>query len=82
MKQNSTATLNEIMVEFASNTGLAPENSHPKRYLWTDAFAVCNFLELYNQTNEKNYLDLALRLIYQVHHVLGKYILKVKKLAG
>ena len=72
MKQNSTI-LKGIMTEFASNTGLEPENIHPKRYLWTDAFAVCNFLELYNQTNEKNYLNLALRLIYQVHHVLGQY---------
>ena len=80
MTQNSTATLKEIMIEFASNTGLAPENSHPKRYLWTDAFAVCNFLELYNQTNDKNYLDLALRLIYQVHHVLGKYNPESKKI--
>ena len=53
MKQNSTGTLKEIMTEFASNTGLAPENIHPKRYLWTDAFAVCNFLELYNQTNDE-----------------------------
>lgn len=61
------------MTEFASNTGLEPENIHHKRYLWTDAFAVCNFLELYNQTNEKNYLNLALRLIYQVHRVLGQY---------
>jgi DUF1680 family protein len=38
-----------------------------------DAFAVCNFLELYNRTNEKKYLNLAQRLVYQVNHVLGQY---------
>ena len=73
MNQNTTALLNDFMTEFANNTGLAPESSHPKRYLWTDAFAVCNYLELYNRTNDKKYLNLALTLIYQVHHILGKY---------
>jgi hypothetical protein len=46
MKQNSTLILRDFMTDFASNTGLAPESSHSKRYLWIDAFAVCNFLEL------------------------------------
>jgi hypothetical protein len=55
MKQNSTVILKDFMTEFTCNTGLVPESSHPKRYLWTDAFAVCNFLELYNRTNEKIY---------------------------
>jgi hypothetical protein len=73
MKQNSTTIIKGLMSQFASNTELEPENSHPKRYLWTDAFAVCNFLDLYNRTNEKKYLNLALILIYQVHHVLGQY---------
>jgi hypothetical protein len=73
MKQNSTTILKDFMTEFAYNTGLEPESKHPKRYLWTDAFAVCNFLELYNGTNEEKYLNLALKLIYQVHHVLGQY---------
>ena len=73
MKQNSTTILKDFMNEFASNTGLEPESNHPKRYLWTDAFAVCNFLELYNRTNEKKYLNLAHGLIYQVHHILGQY---------
>ena len=67
------------MAEFAINTGLEPESDHPKRYLWTDAFAVCNFLELYNRTNEKKYLNLAYKLIYQVHHILGQYRADNKK---
>lgn len=63
----------EIMSKFASITGLEPVNHSPKRYLWTDAFAVCNYLELFKQTNDKNYMDLALRLIGQVHHFLGQH---------
>lgn len=72
MKQNTTTYLKEFMGQFASNTGLKPERQHPKRYLWTDAFAVCNYLELYKLTGDKRYLDLALKLIHQVHNVLGK----------
>ena len=70
MKQDSTGIVNELMEEFARNTGLEPENSNPKRYLWTDAFAVCNYLGLYNKTNNKVYLYIALRLVNQVHHTL------------
>ncbi len=72
MKQNSTGYVNGLMEQFARNTGLEPENSNPTRYLWTDAFAVCNYLGLYNRTNNKVYLYIALRLVNQVHHTLGK----------
>ena len=72
MKQDSTGYVTVLMEEFARNTGLEPENSNPKRYLWTDAFAVCNYLGLYNSTNNKVYLNIALRLVDQVHHTLGK----------
>jgi hypothetical protein len=41
--------------------------------LWTDAFAVCNFLGLARLTGETSYADLAVRLVDQVHHVLGRY---------
>lgn len=74
MKLNSNIELvKEIMMEFGSLTGLEPVNTHPKRYLWTDAFAVCNYLELFKQTNDKTYLNLALRLVDQVHHILGRH---------
>ena len=63
----------EIMVDFARITGLEPVNAHPKRYLWTDAFAVCNFLELYRRTHDERWKDLALRLVAQVHHTLGRH---------
>ena len=69
----TTELAREIMLEFARLTGLSPARAHPRRYLWTDAFAVCNYLELYSQTNNKAHLDLALQLVDQVHHVLGKH---------
>jgi hypothetical protein len=61
-----------MMDEFAEDTGLSG-GQPARRYLWTDAFAVCNFLGLHRQTGEGHYLDLALRLVDQVHHVLGRY---------
>jgi len=62
-----------IMKHFASSTGLSDLSREPRRYLWTDAFAVCNYLELYRQTGSKEFLELALRLVTQVHQILGKH---------
>ena len=73
MKLDEVNIAKEIMNNFASLTGLEPVSNHPKRYLWTDAFAVCNYLELFSQTEDKKYLDLALGLVDQVHHILGKH---------
>jgi len=42
------------------------------RYLWTDAFGVCNFITLYYETKESTYLHQADALITDVHDVLGK----------
>lgn len=61
------------MVEFARLTGLDPPIARPRRYLWTDAYAVCNYLELFRRTGEEPYRDLALRLVDQVHHTLGRH---------
>jgi len=65
----------EIMIKFAKMTGLSPEGSLPlpKRYLWTDAYAVCNFLGLYRQTNNEQYRRFALLLVDQVHATLGRH---------
>jgi hypothetical protein len=63
----------EIMLDFTSLTGLKPAHAHPQRYLWTDAFAVCNYLELFRQNKNQKYLDLARRLVDQVHHTLGRH---------
>ncbi len=54
-----------LMLEFADRTGLT-SNRQDGRYLWTDAFAVENFLAL-------GRTDLALALVDRVHHVLGRH---------
>ncbi len=41
--------------------------------MWTDAFAVCNFLGLFHETGEDCFLTLARDLVDQVHHVLGRH---------
>jgi len=61
------------MTEFARLTGLSPTSSAPRRYLWTDAFGVCNFLGLYHETGGREFKDLALQLVDQVHGVLGRH---------
>lgn len=69
----TTVTARRIMEEFARNTGLSPAGPVPRRYLWTDAFAVCNFLCLYEVTGDKKMKELALHLVDQVHEVLGRH---------
>ncbi len=60
-----------LMTSFAERTGLSSEGPG-QRYLWTDAFAVCNFLGLARATGEARYRDLALTLVDRVHHTLGQ----------
>ncbi|TET87341.1 MAG: hypothetical protein E3J96_05710 [Sulfurovum sp.] len=67
------AMVQEIMRAFAVRTGLIGNATNPKRYLWTDAFAVCNFLGLYQDKGDIKYKDLALKLVDQVHQRLGHY---------
>jgi len=62
----------DIMLEFAHETGIS-SNLKPRRYLWTDAFAVCNFIELYRRRRNEAFLNLALKLVDQVHFVLGRH---------
>lgn len=61
-----------MMLEFADSTGVTG-HVPPRRYLWTDAFAVRNFLELFERTNQDRYRQLALDLVDQVHHLLGRH---------
>ena len=68
-----TVTVRKIMSDFANSTGLSDTSVEPRRYLWTDAFAVCNYLELYRHTSDAEYLKLALMLVDQVHITLGKH---------
>ena len=74
MISDSASTITaRLMSEFATRTGLFPAARDQERYLWTDAFAVCNFLELFRQINDQNYLRYATELIDTVHQVLGRY---------
>ena len=63
----------ELMREFAGLTGLTSASDVQRRYLWTDAFAVCNFLGLYRQTNDETWKNLALLLVDRVHGSLGRH---------
>lgn len=60
------------MERFVADTGVEGD-APPRRYLWTDAFAVCNLLGLHRSTGEARWLELALRLVDQVHHVLARH---------
>jgi hypothetical protein len=72
MPDTRTTQAIELMARFADRTGLAPAGP-PRRYLWTDAFAVCNYLGLREATGDVTYLELALRLVGEVHRVLGRH---------
>ena len=61
-----------LMMRFAERTGLL-SGTAAKRYLWTDAFAVCNFVGLARATGDPRYQELALQLVDQVHHTLGQH---------
>jgi hypothetical protein len=71
--EDASAIAARLMLEFARRTGLHPAAHDQQRYLWTDAFAVCNFLELFERTDDQIYRRCATDLIDQVHHVLGRY---------
>ncbi|MEN8107506.1 MAG: hypothetical protein ABFS22_05810 [Pseudomonadota bacterium] len=78
--QTETVTMPDPRVEeaialmngFAERTGLVSAQSR-RRYLWTDAFAVCNYLGLARATGEQDYTERALQLVEQVHHTLGRH---------
>ncbi len=73
MQQNITTRLDDqLMLEFAIRTGLEGGRP-PRRYLWTDAYAVCNYLGRYRDRKDEAALETALRLIDQVHDVLGRF---------
>ena len=63
----------ELMDAFTKRTGFMESGKTQRRYLWTDAFAVCNFLGLYEKSGEEKHLLRAKRLVDEVHRVLGYY---------
>ena len=70
--QDRTERALGLMMRFADRTGVM-STCLSRRYLWTDAFAVCNFLGLATATGEARYTELALRLVERVHGVLGRH---------
>lgn len=70
--QGPTQLALHLMTRFASDTGLVGE-AEPRRYLWTDAFAVTNYLGLARVGALLEGLELALALVDQVHQVLGRH---------
>ncbi len=60
------------MMTFAERTGLSSRR-RSRRYLWTDAFAVCNFLGLARETGDGRFAELAVRLVDRVHQELGRH---------
>jgi len=64
----------KLMQKFSECTGLeGDKNSTQERYLWTDAFAVQNFLALSAYYDDEMYKDLAGNLIESVHRTLGRF---------
>lgn len=57
----------ELMNRFAEQTGQG------RRYLWTDAFAVTNYLSLAVATHDRAFIERARALIDDVHRVLGRH---------
>jgi hypothetical protein len=72
MTDTRTQEAIELMRAFADRTGLTSAQPS-RRYLWTDAFAVCNFLGLHEITGKDEHRDFALRLVDRVHHTLARH---------
>jgi len=71
-RQERIETCAALMREFARRTGLTSEGP-ATRYLWTDAFAVCNLIALGRLVTGSQHHDLARRLIDEVHATLGRH---------
>jgi len=71
MASSNAILASALMRDFAERTGLSSTRP-PRRYLWTDAFAVCNFLAL-ARTGDDAAMGLADALVGQVHRVLGRH---------
>jgi len=73
MERRVDPVVRGILEEYARRTGLAGTEAVPRRYLWTDAFAVCTLLEVQRVEVRQEALDSALRLVDQVHETLGRH---------
>jgi len=64
--------MDDVYGPFQDNWKPKPYAENKGRYLWTDAFGVCNYITLFCETGEQKYLDQADALIRDVHNTLGK----------
>ncbi len=62
----------ELMRRFAERTGVSSDRPQ-RRYLWTDAFAVANFVGIARATGDPACMERALQLIRSVHQVLARH---------
>ena len=67
-----------LLDDFANRTGVGPRSrsgprARARRYLWTDAYAVCAWVELARTTGDARYTTLALDLVDAVHTTLGRH---------
>jgi len=72
MSEPRIQTAARLMDEFAAHTR-ADAGQPPRRYLWTDGFAVCNHLGLARATGNPVWRQRALALVEEVHHTLGRH---------
>lgn len=61
-----------LMFDFSWRTGLGG-GVEPRRYLWTDAFALMNALDLWRETGDDRWREMATELVADVHGVLGRH---------
>lgn len=72
MPESRIDTAVRLMEQFAAHTR-ADAGRPPRRYLWTDAYAVCNYLGLARATHNGIWRKRALTLVEEVHHTLGRH---------
>lgn len=70
--QSDTELATRLMAEFAARSGIGT-GAVSNRYLWTDAHALMNALELFRATGAPRWRNLAVWLIGDVHDVLGRH---------
>jgi hypothetical protein len=61
-----------LLNTFSRDTGLLGDRP-PRRYLWTDAHAVCALVELGRLSKDPLWISMAATLVDQVHDVLGRH---------
>ncbi len=72
MSEPRIETALRLMERFETNTR-AQAGRPARRYLWTDAYAVCNDLGLARATGDRAWRERALALVEEVHHTLGRH---------